>query len=735
MGRLMAVQSPGAWIISLALTLGASLAISTAFAQSATSGVDGASAPGTPSRAEELARDANKAFDRFLKGEDPRGAAPAPPVGVETGTALDRTRHAIESGSDWLARVQRSYRAVVERLSEATVPNPVADAAERQAAERAKLWARRGEVERAPGDRVVIADGDQGTLIGDARELMDQARREMQARVVEPLSSPGSTVETASAGEHGQPQPREQSSPDNRPSDSQMVAQATPEVTSGREQLAETEQSADGAGALGWLNRGYRAFQRDVVGKLAATPRDGPPPGAVNGVPPATVEPDNAASRHAGPQQTAVSDATASSFVKSASEGGAVATTPGEPKGVLDDARRLEEPRLSEMLRKAEMERHAAELRAKEATKQAEAEAANKLEAERQAEARKAAEAARLAEAQAADAAKKLEAERQAEARKAAEVARLAEAHAADAAKKLEAERQTEARKAAEAAKRANEMARLAELRRTAEQRAVSDARRAKEAADRAATETARLAAESKSANATNADTSPGGGGGASSGQPVAQVQPGALTPNPQDVAGTAAVSPNVINAAEKAKRRVADRAREAEASARKQADRAAAAVKTIETAKREAELAVDGKARRRADRLIEREARNAAQAARRAIAAAAVLGKVAPIQRPVGASVGPSPIVRPDAATLAGGRRSATASPRTTRASAAGCSSAGSPIRRPGWYVVSGGDSLWTIAEAHYGDGERYRRILRANNRRLQRSGDIAPCQRIYLP
>ena len=67
--------------------------------------------------------------------------------------------------------------------------------------------------------------------------------------------------------------------------------------------------------------------------------------------------------------------------------------------------------------------------------------------------------------------------------------------------------------------------------------------------------------------------------------------------------------------------------------------------------------------------------------------------------------------------------------------AASAGCRTAGSRARRPGWYVVRGGDTLWSIAEVHYGTGERCRRILNANSRRLQRSSDIFPCQQIYLP
>ncbi len=93
-------------------------------------------------RAEALARDANKAFDRFMEeGADPRGGAAARDRYSEAKPV--RAQRSIESGSDWLVRVDRSYGALIERLSEATVPNPVVDAATRQAAEREALWAKR----------------------------------------------------------------------------------------------------------------------------------------------------------------------------------------------------------------------------------------------------------------------------------------------------------------------------------------------------------------------------------------------------------------------------------------------------------------------------------------------------------------------------------------------------------------------------------------------------------------
>jgi hypothetical protein len=51
------------------------------------------------------------------------------------------------------------------------------------------------------------------------------------------------------------------------------------------------------------------------------------------------------------------------------------------------------------------------------------------------------------------------------------------------------------------------------------------------------------------------------------------------------------------------------------------------------------------------------------------------------------------------------------------------------------GWYVVRGGDTLWRIAQAHYGNGRAWRRILDANRPRISDPDRIYACQRIYLP
>jgi nucleoid-associated protein YgaU len=47
---------------------------------------------------------------------------------------------------------------------------------------------------------------------------------------------------------------------------------------------------------------------------------------------------------------------------------------------------------------------------------------------------------------------------------------------------------------------------------------------------------------------------------------------------------------------------------------------------------------------------------------------------------------------------------------------------------------VVQPGDTLWQIAERHYGNALRYPAIKRAN-RAVRRTNFIVPCQRLYLP
>jgi nucleoid-associated protein YgaU len=87
-------------------------------------------------------------------------------------------------------------------------------------------------------------------------------------------------------------------------------------------------------------------------------------------------------------------------------------------------------------------------------------------------------------------------------------------------------------------------------------------------------------------------------------------------------------------------------------------------------------------------------------------------------------------------ASKIAGSRRRTAERPHSRRGTAGTCRAAGAKARLPGWYVVRKGDTLWRIAERHYGSGKRYKRIAAANRARLRRGADwIVPCQRLYLP
>ena len=62
-------------------------------------------------------------------------------------------------------------------------------------------------------------------------------------------------------------------------------------------------------------------------------------------------------------------------------------------------------------------------------------------------------------------------------------------------------------------------------------------------------------------------------------------------------------------------------------------------------------------------------------------------------------------------------------------------CPNAGVVVEGAGWYVVRQGDTLWTIAQAHYGNGRAWRRILDANWRKIKDPSCIYACQRLYIP
>jgi nucleoid-associated protein YgaU len=56
-------------------------------------------------------------------------------------------------------------------------------------------------------------------------------------------------------------------------------------------------------------------------------------------------------------------------------------------------------------------------------------------------------------------------------------------------------------------------------------------------------------------------------------------------------------------------------------------------------------------------------------------------------------------------------------------------------PTQPSGIHVVVDGDTLWKIAEAHYGSGARYEEIFEANKPMLKHPDKIYPGQRLRIP
>ncbi|MEO1695144.1 MAG: LysM peptidoglycan-binding domain-containing protein, partial [Pseudomonadota bacterium] len=79
--------------------------------------------------------------------------------------------------------------------------------------------------------------------------------------------------------------------------------------------------------------------------------------------------------------------------------------------------------------------------------------------------------------------------------------------------------------------------------------------------------------------------------------------------------------------------------------------------------------------------------------------------------------------------------RRAARRARHRRRASRTQCRRAGRRVHLPGRYVVRRGDNLWRIARRHYGRGKRFRKIYRANLRRIRNPNLIYPCQKFRLP
>lgn len=103
---------------------------------------------------------------------------------------------------------------------------------------------------------------------------------------------------------------------------------------------------------------------------------------------------------------------------------------------------------------------------------------------------------------------------------------------------------------------------------------------------------------------------------------------------------------------------------------------------------------------------------------------------------RPAAATApSPAPVQRPAAKIAKPAEPKGRPAPQAKATGGERCN-AGAKVPLPGWYVVKTGDTLWAIAERHYGAGARYRTIFLANRQRLQRGPDlIMPCQQLYLP
>ena len=106
-------------------------------------------------------------------------------------------------------------------------------------------------------------------------------------------------------------------------------------------------------------------------------------------------------------------------------------------------------------------------------------------------------------------------------------------------------------------------------------------------------------------------------------------------------------------------------------------------------------------------------------------------------LDRPAAATApSPAPAQRHAAKIAKPAEPKGRSAPHAKATGAERCNAAGAKVPLPGWYVVKTGDTLWAIAERHYGAGARYRTIFLANRQRLKRGPDlIVPCQQLYLP
>jgi nucleoid-associated protein YgaU len=445
-------------------------------------------------------------------------------------------------------------------------------------------------------------------------------------------------------------------------------------------------------------------------------------------------------------------------------------------KDADEAARRQAEAQRADALKKeAEAKRAADEQRAAEAKKREADEAARRqAEAQRADALKKEAEAKRAADEQRAAEAKKREADeaarRQAEAQRAdalkreAEAKRAADEQRAAEAKKREADeaarRQAEAQKAAPKTPPAPPVAQPAPAipppaqinpptpastaldaqQRGLIARAEADLKRTADLARQATEQAQRARATADAADARRANDA----------RVADDLRRAAQTAAAQDravfeqrVAEASRRADESRQLAERAKAEAETRAKAAErvAAAQRTADRTAQALRTATIA---ASGAVSSAARREAQRMVTSEARNAADAVK--TAERAMSATTPPVaQSGSGAASGRTAAV--DGAAQSGqgsARRGKKRRPATIVASSSTKAPGGSngpcrltsrKVSLPGWYRVRRGDTLWSIAARHYGDGRRYGLIFTTNRRRIEDADLIYPCQRIYLP
>ncbi len=714
------------------------LAGAPAVAQTPMDKTDTNGAPPTATRraAEDLARDATRAFDRYLEGKPLADVAPEPtPKTAQVRTPLPPV--AGESGSDWLQRIERSYGELIQRLSEPTVPNPVQDAARRQALERA------GQLDRTTGRQ---ADGEAPRVI-----------------VLPPA---GDAVAGAPAGDTvpapGRPwleREVERRSAEVRTEVMDQLAKRGAASESGRTAGALPPGTSSSEGWMAWLNRGFDEFQRDVVGRLATPVDPGRP--AQDAQASARQMERSAGSDPSSPRPeeqpkvlppVGVLDAgELSRAAPAAAPDTAKAVEVGSSSKVAPDVER--KAMEAAEARIVEQQRVEAERRAVEAARRAEV--ARRVEAARKAAERKAADEARVAEARVAEA-------REAEARQKAEAARkAAELKAADEARVAEA-REAEARRKADAARKAADrqfavdagavVAARAEADRRAEARratvlvAAEAARQAGQAAEETSLQAHRLSEAAKEAqqrvDSLRASSTSSAAAvsvkprleGEVSGLGLARVEP---VPDAQQLG-------DAVRASALA-RQAADAALRTARIVRREADRARLAADAAEVARQTVESAPNARAGQAAAKRLTVAARKATRAAALVVAArvprierasagkqkaggrplkALSVGNTEP--RPVGAAVvAPLPIRR----AAISGRKS------RGRLHRGACVGAGRAIKPPGWYVVAPADTLSQIAMRHYNTAQGHPRISRSNARRIVGAGVIRPCQRLYLP